>query len=170
MLVQTLPFPSLSPPPPKSEEGSKESWRADTSRTRCVTSAGVCFLHTSFALTTQPAPGREAVGLLPRPVQSCLLTKGFFFLLSFFLNKTSKLFFVSLLLLLSLSLFTLPVQTTNLRRNLKKTKKTHHPGRSGNPFPLVNRLIFSECDHRRRPTGICAHALPAKGRSHAHVG
>lgn len=86
---------------------------------RAVTSAGVCFLHASFALATQPAPGREAVGLLPRPVQGCLLTKGLFF---FFLNKTSKLFFVSVLLVLSLSLCTLPVQTTNLRRNLKNQK------------------------------------------------
>ena len=89
--------------------------------------------------------------------------------LSFNKRPFSKLFFVSVLLLLSLSLFTLPAQTTNLRRNLKK-QKTHHPGRSGNPFPLVNRLIFPECDHRRRPTSICAHALPAKGRSRAHVG
>ena len=87
---------------------------------RAVTSAGVCFLHASFALATQPAPGREAVGLLPRPVQGCLLTKGLFFF--FFLNKTSKLFFVSVLLVLSLSLCTLPVQTTNLRRNLKNQK------------------------------------------------
>lgn len=66
------------------------------------------------------------------------------------------------MLLLSLSLFTLPVQTTNLRRNVKK-QKTHHLGRSGTPFPLVNHLIFSECDHRRHPTSICAqHSAPPK--------
>lgn len=63
------------------------------------------------------------------------------------------------MLLLLLSLFTLLIQTTNLRRNLKK-QKSHHPGRSRNPFPLVNHLIFSECDHRRHPTGICSHIRP----------
>lgn len=101
-----------------------------------------------------------------------LFSFSFFLSLSLFFLK-SKLFFVSVLLLLSLSLFTLPVQTTNLRRNLKKIKKlkkTHHPGRSQNPFPLVNRLILSVCDHRRRPVSICAHALPATGRNRSHVG
>lgn len=82
---------------------------------------------------------------------SCLLTKAFFL----FFFKTSTLFFVSVVLLLLLSLFSLPVQTTNLRRNLKK-QKSHHPGRPQHPFPLVNHSIFSVCDHRRRPTSICS--------------
>lgn len=37
-----------------------------------------------------------------------------------------------------------------------KKQKSHHPGRSQHPFPLVNHSIFSECDHRRRPTSICS--------------
>ena len=83
------------------------------------------------------------------------------FFLSFFLS-TSKLFFVSVVLLLLLSLFTLLVQTTNLRHNLKEPQKTHHPGRSRNPFPLVNHLILSECGHRRHPVHVCARTLPCQ--------
>lgn len=70
--------------------------------------------------------------------------------------------------LLSLLLFTLPVQTTNLRRNLKK-QKTHHPGRSRNPFPLVDHLIFTECDHRRPTASVPALCPPKAGAAPAWV-
>lgn len=165
MLGHTLPFPSVSTPS-KDKEG-QERWRADTSCMCCVTSAGVCFRHTILTVTTPPTPGQEGHGAASKSMWSCLLTKGFFF----FFFETSTLFFVSVLLLLSLSLFTLPVQTTNLRHNLQK-QKTHHPGRSWNPLPLVNHLIFSECDHRRHPTAsvptLCppkAEADPTRGES-----
>lgn len=70
-LVQTPSLPIPLATPSKNQGGSRESWRAGTSGSCCVISAGVCFLHTSFASRhSPPLVGRR--GLLPRPVQSYL--------------------------------------------------------------------------------------------------
>ena len=66
------PFPSHPSLHPfqKPRRGEKKDGEQTPSCMCCVTSAGVCFLHTSFALTTQPAPGRGCGGLLPSPCRA----------------------------------------------------------------------------------------------------
>lgn len=93
MLVQTLPFPSLSPPPSKNQGGEQRK-HEQAPPARAVSFLPGLFLHTPTGahITARPWSG-EGVGLLPRPVQELSFNKGLFF---FFLNKTSKLFFVCL--------------------------------------------------------------------------
>ena len=119
MLVQTLPFPSLSPPLPKTKEGSRESWRADTSGA-CRHFCRSLFSSRQLCARDTARPWSGGGGAASKAGAGLSFNKRPFFF--FFLNKTSKLFFVSVLLVPSLSLCTLPVQTTNLRRNLKNQK------------------------------------------------
>lgn len=97
----SLPIP-LAYPFQKPRRGAEKAGGAGTPA-RAVSFLPEFVFFTSFALTTQPAPGREAVGLLPRPVQSYLLTKGLFF---FFKQKQVNCS-LSVLLLLSCHCFTL---------------------------------------------------------------
>lgn len=66
------PFPSRPSLHPfqKPRRGEKKDGEQTPSCMCSVTSAGVCFLHTSFALTTQPAPGQGGGGLLPSPCRA----------------------------------------------------------------------------------------------------
>ena len=170
-LFPPIVLPTRTPtPPPQPRRGDKKN--GAQSPPACAASLLLEFVFSSHQLrahdTARPGSGRRW-GCFPVRLELCFNKRLFFFFFFFFIFfSASELFFVSVLLLLSLSLFTLPVQTAPLRRHLKNKKPSVLAG-LGIPSLWLTAGVFPSVvtDGSPRASLPCA---ARQGGSSPHVG